>query len=315
MSKKNDELDIYLSRKYPSNYITGDDRCSLLIWGVPTNNGVVPKLCTLTVGADFETQNTTKKAILDSFSIIWKDKTSPVRDLYQYGKLIAQYSDLEFGIICFSTKATIDDRDNYNTEPTFLTVFSSDSKNLDKANLINGLNLKDKLLRALNAKPDNPGTSRDKNKSTADFFHDWSRDNMPSSIVKIDIDGILVNFDKGMEKILVEIKRSNIPPIPDWKPYNNDLPDFVLLFKLSELTNSEMWILHHNGLNKCTDDTIVSLFIVDTITDKGLSYSKEFREIKLGGTGNTVEAIIKESLHLQEPHPIKPHKRNHKPHR
>ena len=147
MSKKNDELDIYLSRKYPSNYITGDDRCSLLIWGVPTNNGVVPKLCTLTVGADFETQNTTKKAILDSFSIIWKDKTSPVRDLYQYGKLIAQYSDLEFGIICFSTKATIDDRDNYNTEPTFLTVFSSDSKNLDKANLINGLNLKDKLLR------------------------------------------------------------------------------------------------------------------------------------------------------------------------
>ena len=61
MSKKLDELDTYLSRKYPNNYITGDDRCSLLIWGAPTNNGVVPKLCTLTVGADFETQNATDR--------------------------------------------------------------------------------------------------------------------------------------------------------------------------------------------------------------------------------------------------------------
>ncbi len=295
MSKKPDELDNYLKRKYPNNYITGDDRCSLLVWGSPTKDGIIPKLCTLTIGVDYESHYATRDVIIDSVNTLWRDPTSPIRRLYNYGKLIAQYSNIEFGIICFPTR---DNASKDNETISFLTVFSSDAMLLNKSVVMNGRELRQKLISTLDLTTTQTGTSKDKNKSTADFFHDWSRDNMPSSITKFDIDGILVNFNGNVEKILIEIKRSNIPPIPEWKPYLEDMPDFILLFRLSSATGSEMWIMHHNGLGKCTDDTVVSLFVVEGVSEGELSYSKEYREIKLGGPGQTVESIIRSSLHI-----------------
>lgn len=295
MRTRTDELSNFLKGKFPDNYITGDDRCSLLVWGVPSEGSISPKLCTLTVGLDYEDNNPTKEVIRDSARRLWKDVTSPFKNLHKYGKLISQYSNIEFGIICFSAK---DDIRKKNSEISFLTVFSSDSKKLDFSTVLNGDELRYKLLNVLNLTTTQAGTSKGKNKTTADFFHDWSRREMPSSIIKLDIDGLLINYDETSEKILVEIKRSNTPPIPRWTPYLNDLPDFYLLLRLSIETSSEMWILHHDGLARCTDATIVSLFVVNGINDNDLLYSNVYKEIKLGGRGQTVESIIKKSLHI-----------------
>lgn len=87
------------------------------------------------------------------------------------------------------------------------------------------------------------GSSKPVNRRTADAFHSWSRTYLASSIRKVDIDGFICS---SRARILVEVKRSNIPPIPQWRPYTADAPDFALLAEFGRLLSARLAIVHHS---------------------------------------------------------------------
>ena len=47
---RKDELDEYLKRNYPENYISGEQDCNLLLWG---KNGTEPKMFSLNIGVEY----------------------------------------------------------------------------------------------------------------------------------------------------------------------------------------------------------------------------------------------------------------------
>lgn len=298
-----DELILYLKRKYTNNFITGDENCNLLVWGKKDiNNNVTPLLLTITIGVAYDCFNADENEIRNQLRLLWNNTSSAFRSLYKYGQRLSIETGFDFGIICFPTNGIINNGEVLNPgEVHFLKVFSRDSINLTQGSLCTGNELKRQLYEIIGLNDGLTGTYKAKNRSVADYFHSWSRGYLSPALIKMDIDGMLVNIDEGnlMQRILIEIKRSNIPPIPEWRPYDRDLPDFQLMFSLSERIHSQMWILHHDGLEACTDNTIVSLF-KPYINNSKMQYI-DFPSIKLSGIRqeNNIELMIRDVLNLR----------------
>jgi len=124
------------------------------------------------------------------------------------------------------------------------------------------------LLHSLDYPHDN-STVKPVNRYTHDFFHLWSRENLPSGdngVIKCDMDGCFVDPELFLPRVLVEIKRSNRPPIPDWKPYSVDFTSLSLLYNVVNAIGAELWILHHSTPpedNDFNDKNLLSLFKVN----------------------------------------------------
>ena len=293
-----EQLNTYLSNKYPDIYVTGDDVNSLLIWGRGRSDGnVLPSLITLTVALDYNALTSEKPDIIYVADRLWKSGKTAFNRLYKCARYISARTGFPMTIIFFPQSADL------SLSPDtvrFLVISSTDSKDMRYSRLLDGKSLKALLYQHLNITDTIAGTRKEKNKSTADFFHEWSRMYLSPSIIKLDIDGMFVktsDWVSDIDKILIEIKRSNIPPIPQWRPFKDDMPDFMLLLALSRRISSDMWILHHDGLRDCADDTIVSLFIVKDIIGNQLIYREMHPSIKLAGN-NSIDSIIRTTLNL-----------------
>ena len=138
------------------------------------------------------------------------------------------------------------------------------------------------LLRLLNIeKTDNP--PKRVNKRTSDLFHDWSRRHLPSGpngIIKCDIDGVFLPRGNNAP-IIIEIKRSDIPKIPDWVPRKADYTGLELLRGVAIHTNYQFIIMHHEE-NVINYDTHISVFWVNSsmpIGPEGPTYLEEFNPI------------------------------------
>jgi len=85
------------------------------------------------------------------------------------------------------------------------------------------------------------------NVRTSNEFHDWQRRNIPGRFVIQDLDTwVLAISDSadGYEPLaLIELKRSSIPP-QEWKPFKDDLPNYMALYRLSEKAELPLWIIY-----------------------------------------------------------------------
>lgn len=290
-----DQLDQYLKEKYSESYISGDEHCSLLLWGYPDSDGnVTPRMITVTVGVSYPASTKDKAVIRRAWEKLWNDERSAFRRLYQCGKYLSETTGFRLAIICFPKEASVDTTyDNVS----FLGIFSSDTRALKESVLLNGAELKKRLYSEIGIDDREIGTTKEVNRSIADFFHAWSRDYLSPKLIKLDIDGMFLfpSDKKNAGKLLLEIKRSNIPPIPKWRPYSNDLPDYQLLLAFASKIGAELWILHHDGMADCNENTIISLFIVDKVHGGNMTYRKEILSLRLGGK-ESFDTILREAV-------------------
>ena len=291
---KNDELSTYLSNKY-EYYVTGEENANLVLYGSTDENGiVVPRFLAMQLGINYNPYIEDIQEIKNKIQIKYK-KGAKLKLLLQCGRRFALMGRIDYLLICYPSLPQYNSKweesvKEYEMDKVKFYIYTPRN---DERKLINGKMLREKICEKLNNKSRTIGTKKSKNKSLADYFHLWSGENLPSSIVKLDIDGL---FLKENDQILVEIKRSNIPPIPKWHPYKDDAPDFRLLDAFAKKIDAQFWLLHHDGKNECSAETIISFYDIDCYEesqDVFLKYRKSIDMLKLEGE-NSLETIIKD---------------------
>ena len=110
------------------------------------------------------------------------------------------------------------------------------------------------------------GTTKQEKSALSDSFHYWSRMSLSKSITKLDVDGIIVN-DSGDKGILIEIKRSSRPPIPQWTPYLSDRSNYALEAKYSRAVEAYFWLLHHES-RQCHDKEVISFYDISGVDEE-----------------------------------------------
>ena len=289
-----DELSDYLKMNYSKSYITGMEDCNLLLWGVQKEN--IPKLCTLTIGIEYDPYNLTAETIKKILNNKYKTDAAFNR-LVDFGSHFSKSSNIALVIIVYPSL-----RKKYNTrweetrtiynEEKVLFYFTSLS-DAKEGSVISGKELRSRIYKYLGKEFSDCGTSKEKNKKLADYFHMWSRDFLSKNLIKFDIDGFIISDDKE-KGVLIEIKRSNKPPIPDWKPYSADKPDYELQYSFAKQIDAAFWLLHHEP-GQCSDNTIISFFdIIGVDTSKSKNFlicSREHLQLPLKGN-NSLDKII-----------------------
>jgi hypothetical protein len=276
-----DELNTYLINTYPE-YITGRTDCNLLIWGTDENAEQLPKLCTLIVGVEYDPLECDKEQI---GTLLDQKYASDVHfnDMYRFGSEIAKRSNVPYVVIGFpSLRMEFNNRweqtkEIYPVESVKFFLHEFPSKG---GSLLTGEELRTFIYGTLGKEYSDVGTTKAKNKSIADYFQFWSRSFLSRHLVKLDIDGMFFN---GTDGLIIEIKRSNKPPIPDWRPYKKDYPDFSLLKSFSDSIGMDFVILHHTGMAPCDGNTIISLFEIEQFisVDVDMIYSRQELEMLL----------------------------------
>lgn len=302
-----DELSTYLSQNYNS-YLTGYQDCNILLWGLPTKNYSVPKFISAIVGLNYNPNNITR----DEAAIMLRRYYKSYKMFYricQYGEKLTHQCNLPFVIIAYPKiegyrhcewEGSIA---KYELDKVKFLMYQIPDKNAP-GKLLTGKELREMLCLLVGAeKAEVIGTRKPKNKRIADYFQYWSRNYMPSSITKLDVDGGF--FYNGNSRVFVEIKRSAKPPIPNWRPYVNDKANYRLQYDFCSVTGMDCWILHHEGLdNPCTPDTVISYFNVDGFKenklnpDDFLSYKAMQLRLPLGGE-NSLDSIIRKEYGME----------------
>lgn len=261
-----DELDLYLKNRYPDNYWSGEKDCNLLIWGA---DGTVPKLCSLNYGIEYEplTGKVNGKEIAEILNEEYSNK-SAFKRLISYGTKLSKKCSIPFVVIVYPSMREKFDGKWEETERIFernKVVFYW-YKLGEKGECISGDMLRNRIYDALGKTYGDAGTSKHENSHLSDYFHYWSRMTLSRNITKLDVDGIIVD-DSGKNGILIEIKRSSVPPIPAWKPYINDKSNYALESKYSKAVEAYFWLLHHES-RACNDEEVISFFDIKEVDEK-----------------------------------------------
>lgn len=287
-----DELNKYLKTEYPS-YLVGKEDCNLLLWGTNKADMESFRLCTLILGTEYDPVNADKKTLVGYFNNRYNgDET--FRNLLRFGQYISDKLGCAFLTIGYPSM-----RQNYNSEwestsykPAEVYFLVKDNKVAGiQSEMMTGEKLRQELYSRIGTECTDEGTSKEKNVRLADFFHYWSREYLTKNIVKVDFDGI---FNTGAKRMLIEIKRSNIPPIPEWSPYADDLPDYELLRNIAKAIGYDFIVLHHSGKKECNCDSVISLFEMESapeIVGKYLKCSRAIKEMPLQGEGSLDEYL------------------------
>lgn len=266
-----DELNDYLRNNYPNNYITGYKDCNLLLWG---KDGAIPKIFSLTIGIEYDPYFGIAKEKSISDILNRKYKTDILfSKLVKYGQKTAERSNIPFIILVYpSLRDKFDGKWNesemqYDRRKVlfYLFDFSKKENRKIKHERIDGRSLTEKIYRSLEVEYTDEGTTKNENSHLSDYFHYWSRQTLSRNITKLDIDGILINND-GDKGILIEIKKSSKPPIPDWKPYECDKANYLLESNYANRISAYFWLLHHES-RPCDDEEIISFYRIDSVDE------------------------------------------------
>ena len=302
-----DQLSQYLLQHYNS-YLTGYQDCNMLLWGLPQQEYSVPKFMSMVVGFNYDPNKfdvNQSKRLINYFY----NTNEKFRKIINYGKAITEKSRLPFIVLLYPSLDKFrkvqweKSEEKYAFKDVSFGIYEINSQSI-QLDVMRGSSLREKLCELIGSENIRvQGTSKAKNKSIADYFQYWSRAYMPSSLTKIDIDGGF--FDNGTNQIFVEIKRSNVPPIPEWRPYTRDKANFRLQYDFCRETDMACWILHHDGLSSNYDDnTIISFFDVERWNDNPRNpadffiYKQMVPELLLGGE-NSLDSIIRNEYHMR----------------
>ena len=109
------------------------------------------------------------------------------------------------------------------------------------------------------------------NRYTSNEFHDWQRKNLPSRFVLQDIDTWALAWadsQKSYEPIaIVELKRSYIDAAK-WKPFEDDKPNYLALFKLSKRATLPLWVIYFKKGETITNESLFHLFNITHVSEK-----------------------------------------------
>lgn len=282
-----DQLSEYLLHTYPNNYFTGKDDCNLVIWGTKGVTRHAPKLFTLLIGFDYPPYEINENAI-EAFLSTQLSNDLICLKLYEYGKSISERLGLPFLIIVYpSMRNEFNSRweESRNVYDEENVCFYYKIVGQTEKGTVQGSSLRQVLYHNLGQDYHDTGTSKDKNKQIADYFHMWSRDCLSKNIAKFDIDGFLVD-SSGDKKVLIEFKRSHQTPyIPEWYP-KYDKPDYLLQFALASAIGAKFWLLHHE-LGTENELRNVSFFeITDVLENENntfMRFSRRMHKIPLIG--------------------------------
>jgi hypothetical protein len=95
-----------------------------------------------------------------------------------------------------------------------------------------------------------------------DAFHIWSRNAFDGENKKTDID-IIAYWDKDATIIgLVEVKRSAKVRVGKWRPYIEDLNNYLLCMSFSNIINADFYTVHHTIVNQqpMTNKSLLDVF-------------------------------------------------------
>lgn len=231
-----DQLCAYFKQKYEGNYVACDDGQSLLYIADKTTYQV--KLCLYTVKTDYSPNENDDSIII---AAVEKVLPSIVKNpIYQFAIELSKTLKVKFIPVYFPGKEP--QEGETSNPPKF--VISNLSGN--KTGIKDEVTFKTGLHELIDVQP-NDVPPKKKNKSVADFFHEWSRDNLAcgdSGITKCDLDGMFIDSN-NTPAALIEIKRSKQISAMDWKPFTNDYTGLHLLFNVARKANAEFWVIHH----------------------------------------------------------------------
>lgn len=293
-----DELALYLKNTYGDHFFTGEEDCNILLWGSNSGGVVLPRLCTLIVGLEYDPLHADQQRIANELNFMFLNNPA-FQKIHRYGTKFAHMRKIQYITIVYPKMREQFDQcwersvDVYPlTDVLFYIKFTGQN-----GMMASGRDLSCIFHNILGVENSDIGTSKAKNKKLADYFHLWSRCSLSRHIVKLDIDGFFLS-ENGDDGILIEIKRSNVNP---WAPYYDDRANYFLQDLFAKEINAKFWLLQHDK-TPCSPGTRISFYDI-TGTDPEnrkhfLTYSQAVTGLPLAAPEgmDSFDNIIKRAL-------------------
>jgi len=242
-----DEFVTYLKGKLSEGIITSFDNIDLLLWGARDQNSVKLLGITLTVGLVNLNWIANKIILLEN----------KISRIVLIASKLSQKCRIKFVVIFYSL----------SDEPFFLiTDHNVNPTDLRKLKRVDEKQMPSVIQHLFNTEFGSHGTGKQVNKTTSDWFHEWSRANLPTEYVKANIDGLLLN-EKDEPEIVLETKRS-FSDASGWSPYYADARNYHFEGLLAKIAEIEFWTVYHKKGELINDSSNVALF---AITDTALT--------------------------------------------
>lgn len=227
-----DQLCEYLSTQFADRTATSSKDESLLFWSAGENS----RLATLLLGFKGTMEHTTAQQAAQVYARQQYRSSLNCRQLYRIGVELSQRDG--FLVIVFPDI----DPNTSDSSPLDQTLLVASPKDGTKLHAKDGRALAREIHDLLGVPAGRVGAAKAVNRTVADYFHHWSRATLSRSITKVDVDAFLFG---EKQSVLVEVKRSSRPPIPRWRPYSDDEPDFRLQLDMAQRLGARFAILHH----------------------------------------------------------------------
>lgn len=251
-----DQLAAYFLKNYPRNFTAPDRNTSLLIWS-KRGTGFAPLLATVL-------QKCRKPYFKVAFNHAKKkisfDDANTFQKFCIIARTLSKELEIPFGVIryCGAEDGSVE------SNGVNVLILNPNGEVIVNGHEDAGQHAQT-IRKILNA-GSSAGTFKPENSRLGDPYHLWSRANLPGEIIKFDIDGMF--YDKDAERVILEIKRSGMVSLENWKPYPNDEANYRLLFNVARGVGSEMWVIHHLGIREVlSDDEKVQIYRIDMKKD------------------------------------------------
>jgi hypothetical protein len=222
------------------------DNADLLLWGTRDNSSVKLLGLTLTVGVrDMEVIKSRLNELYERLN-----------NVLEVASLLSRRCHSVFFVILYSLSGG----------SPFRVTDPSDAKNLSKSFEVQETKMPQLVEEFYGTSLGNRGTAKAVNKSTADWFHDWARANLPREYVRTNIDGLLLGKSQK-PKILLETKRSFYEPY-SWSPFHEDSRNYYLQHLLATKSDLHFWTVYHKKGERIDNASQVALFVIEGVSLK-----------------------------------------------
>lgn len=251
-----DEFLVYMKGMMDDRLVMSFDNTDLLLWGTRENGSVRLLGLTLTVGV----RNPR----------IAKDNPQGLDDrlgnVMKVASLLSQRSNSTFFVVLYPISGS----------SPFVVTDPKDPHNWSKSFEVQEAKMPQLVEDFFKTSLGNRGTAKPVNKETSDWFHDWTRANLPKEYVKANMDGLIMDKERT-PRILLETKRS-FATAYSWNPYQTDSRNYYLQQLLAKLSDLSFWTVYHVKGITVDDNTEVALFQVSDVSlkagDKWITYDR-----------------------------------------
>jgi hypothetical protein len=235
-----DEFLTYLKSKIGDRLIISFENTDLLLWGVRDSGSVKLLGLTLAIGIDNLGMGTSQLNQL----------ANKINNIANVAQSLSQRSNSVFFVVLYSLSGG----------SIFRVTNPKDPANLSNSKVVDEDRMPMTIEGFFGTSLGSPGTAKPVNKSTSDWFHVWTRANLPTIYVKANIDGLILT-EESKPVILLETKRS-FYETSNWQPYKDDSRNYYLQSLIAKKAGLNFWTVYHKKGIQVTDSSEVALFII-----------------------------------------------------